>query len=219
MSRSLQMSRSLAIVSIGFALSLHTAAATSPTITTDALDAGIAEETRLGGPVTSSSSEPVTSVRVVAPPPAPEQPLSANPLWAIPLTKLSGTRDRPIFSPSRRPPPPVVAAEPSPAPPPSPRKKELEPPPLSLVGTIASDEESFGIFLDPSTKQALRLKLGEDYQGWKLRTVQGREVTVEKDQQSTVLTLPAPSAQGNNQVLLTPVNADGSSPQAAMRRR
>jgi hypothetical protein len=203
------MSRRLTIVSIGFALSLHAAAATSPTITTDALDAGIAEETRLGGPVTSSSNEPVTSVRVVAPPPAPEQPLSANPLWAIPLTKLSGTRDRPIFSPSRRPPPPVVAAEPAPAlPPPPPRKKELEPPPLSLVGTIASDEESFGIFLDPSTKQ-----------GWKLRAVQGREVTVEKDQQSTVLTLPAPSAQGNNQVLLTPVNADGSSPQAAMRRR
>jgi general secretion pathway protein N len=219
MSRSLETSRSLAIISIGFALSLHAAAATSPTITTDALDAGIAEETRLGGPVTSSTSEPVTSVRVVASPPAPEQPLSANPLWAIPLTKLSGTRDRPIFSPSRRPPPPVVAAEPAPAPLPPPRKKELEPPPLSLVGTIASDEESFGIFLDPSTKQALRLKLGEDYQGWKLRAVQGREVTMEKDQQSAVLTLPAPSAQGNNQVLLTPVNADGSSPQAAMRRR
>jgi general secretion pathway protein N len=158
-------------------------------------------------------------VRVVAPPAEPERPLSANPLWAIPLAKLSGTRDRPIFSPSRRPPPPVVAAEPAPAPPPPPRKKELEPPPLSLVGTIASDEESFGIFLDPSTKQALRLKLGEDYQGWKLRAVRSREVTVERDQQSAVLTLPAPSAQGNNQVLLTPVNADGSSPQAAMRRK
>jgi general secretion pathway protein N len=214
------MTRRFAVAFIGVALSLHAAVATSPTITTDTLDAGIAEETRLGGPVTSSSNEPVTSVRVVAPPPEPERPLSANPLWAIPLTKLSGTRDRPIFSPSRRPPPPVIAAEPASAPPPPPpRRKELEPPPLSLVGTIASDEESFGIFLDPSTKQALRLKLGEDYQGWKLRSVQGREVTVEKDQQSAVLTLPAPSAQGNNQVLLTPVNADGSSPQAAMRRR
>jgi hypothetical protein len=213
------MSRNLTIASIGFVLSLHAAVATTAAITTDALDAGIAEETRLGGPP-SSSNEPVTSVRVAAPPPAPERPLSANPLWAIPLTKLSGTRDRPLFSPSRRPPPPVVAAEPAAAPPPPPpRKKDAEPPPLSLVGTIASDEESFGIFLDQSTKQALRLKLGEDYQGWKLRAVQGREVTMEKDQQSTVLTLPAPSGQANNQVLLTPVNADGSSPQAAMRRR
>jgi hypothetical protein len=215
------MNRGLAVAVIGFALSVHADAATGPTISNDALDAGIAQETRLGGPVTSSSNEPVTSVRVVASPPEPERPLSANPLWAIPLTKLSGTRDRPIFSPSRRPPPPVVAAEPPAAPPPPPpRKKELEPPPLSLVGTIASEEESFGIFLDPSTKQALRLKLGEDYQGWKLRAVQGREVTMEKDRQSAVLKLPAPNGDGNNnQVLLTPVNADGSSPQAAMRRR
>ncbi len=63
------MSRNLIIAAIGCALSLHAAAATTPSISTDALDAGIAEETRLGSPVTSSSSEPVTSVRVVAPPP------------------------------------------------------------------------------------------------------------------------------------------------------
>jgi general secretion pathway protein N len=211
------MSRSFAIASMGFLLSLHSVVAATPAITTDTLDAGLAEETRLGGPLTSSSNEPVTSVRVVAPPPAPERPLSANPLWAIPLTKLSGTRDRPIFSPSRRP-PPVVASEPAPPPPPPP-KRQLQPPPLSLVGTIASDEEGFGIFLDQSTKQALRLKLGDEYQGWKLRMIRGREVTMEKDQQEATLTLPLPGGGANDQVVLTPVNADGSSPQAAMRRR
>ncbi len=63
---------------------------------------------------------------------------------------------------------------------------------MSLVGTIASDDESFGIFLDPSTKAALRLKVGDDYQGWKLRAIQGREVTMEKDQQAAVLSLPQP---------------------------
>lgn len=212
------MSRSFTTASVGFLLSLHSAAAATPAITTDTLDAGLAEETRLGGSRTSSSNEPVTSVRVVAPPPAPERPLSANPLWAIPLTKLSGTRDRPIFSPSRRPPPPVVATEPAPPPPPKP-KRQRQPPPLSLVGTIASDEEGFGIFLDQSTKQALRLKLGDDYQGWKLRMIRGREVTMEKDQQEATLTLPLPGGAANDQVVLTPVNADGSSPQAAMRRR
>jgi hypothetical protein len=210
------MSRSFAIAC--FVLSLHTATAATVAITSDALDAGIAEETRLGGPLTSSSSEPVTSVRVTAPSPAPERPLSDNPLWAIPLTKLSGTRDRPIFSPSRRPPPPVIAAEPAPPPPP-PRKKEMQPPPLALVGTIASEEEGCGIFLDQSTKQAIRLRLGEEFQGWKLRMIRGREVTMEKDQQEATLTLPSPGGEANNQVLLTPVNADGSSPQAAMRRR
>jgi hypothetical protein len=90
---------------------------------------------------------------------------------------------------------------------------------LSLVGTIASDGKSFGIFLDHATKQALRLKIGEDYQGWRLRSVQGREVTMEKDRQQAVLTLPTPNKQASDQVVLTPVDADGSSPQAAMRRR
>ena len=206
---------------MGFAalvLSLQVAAATTTAITTDTLDAGLAEETRLSGPATSSPAEPVTSVRI-APTPALEQPLSANPLWAIPLTKLSGTRDRPIFSPSRRPPPPVLASEPAPVlPPPPPRRKEPEAPPLSLVGTIASDEESFGIFLDHATKQALRLKVGEDYQGWKLRTIHGRQVTMEKDAQVAVLTLPPPGGQSNGEVQLIPVSINEQPPRSARNR-
>jgi general secretion pathway protein N len=87
----------------------------------------------------------------------------------------------------------VVAAAPPPsAPPPKPpRVERLQ---LSLVGTIGGDQESFGIFVDQTTKTALRLKIGEDYQGWKLRAVQGREVTLERDQQTTILSLPQPGA-------------------------
>jgi general secretion pathway protein N len=62
-----------------------------------------------------------------------------------------------------------------------------------LIGTVASDEEGFAIFLDQSTKAALRLKVGEDYQGWKLRSIQGREATLEKDQRVVPLALPQPS--------------------------
>ena len=130
-----------------------------------------------------------------APPPAPERALSPNPLWEIPLASLSITRERPIFSPSRRPPPPVVAAVPPPSPPPPPPKAARdERPQLSLVGTVAGEEESIGIFVDHMTKAALRLKIGEDYQGWKLRAVHGREVTLERDQRTTVLSLPQPGA-------------------------
>jgi hypothetical protein len=211
------MRRRLVIGFTALVLPLHIAAATTTAITTDALDAGLAEETRLSGPATSSPAEPVTSVRVT-PTPVPERPLSANPLWAIPLTKLSGTRDRPIFSPSRRPPPPLVASEPAPAPPPPPQKKEIQPPPLSLVGTIASDEEGFGIFLDHATKQALRLKIGEDYQGWKLRAIQGRQVSMEKDQQTAVLTLPLPGGESSGEVQLIPVSTNDSPPRSARVR-
>jgi hypothetical protein len=210
------MNRHLAFGFTWLMLSLPAAAAT--TATTDALDAGIAEETRLGGPAAAPATEPVTSVRVL-PPPVTEGPLSANPLWAIPLKRLSATRDRPIFSPSRRPAPPVIASEPASAPPaPPPRKKEVEPPPLSLVGTIASDEESFGIFLDHATKEALRLKVGEDYQGWKLRDIHGRQVTMEKGQQAAVLTLPPPGGHADGEVQLIPVSTNGAPANAAMNR-
>jgi general secretion pathway protein N len=183
-------------------------AARSATAPVDALDAGIADDVRLTGrPAGSSASpEPVTTVRVTVPAAEPARALSANPLWAIPLTQLSGTRDRPIFSPSRRPAPVAAAADPVPLKP-QPRKKEIEPPQLSLVGTIASGDEGFGIFIDQSTKAALRLKVGEDHQGWKLRAIRGREVTMEKDERSAVLTLPQPGGQSNGEVRLLPVSA------------
>src|SRR4029450_1088611 len=128
------------------------------------------------------------------PSPAPQRAQSANPLWAIPLGPLAGTRERPIFSPSRRPPPPPVAAvtvaPPPPPPPKSPPPERLQ---LSLVGTIvADDDQSFGIFLDQTTRTSLRLKIGEDHLGWKLRSIHGRDVTFERDRQTTILSLPQP---------------------------
>jgi hypothetical protein len=195
-------------------LSFDAAGAMTSAVSGDALDAGLSDDTQVAGsPAVTAAplTPPVTTVRVVAPPtgPAPERVQSANPLWAIPLAQLSATRERPIFSPSRRPPPSAVAAEPAIVKAPVVRKKEPEAPQLVLVGTIASEEEGFGIFLDQSTKGALRLKLGEDYQGWKLQAIRGREVTMEKDQQAAVLTLPQPgAAHPGGDVRLLPVSAE-----------
>jgi hypothetical protein len=149
--------------------------------------------------VPSNRSEPTIAVVEVTIPLAPgtpeasasERPLSANPLWAMPLKQFTITRERPLFLPSRRPP----------TPPPSPvtvakvvvpKPKEPEQPQLSLVGTIASDEDKFGIFVDQSSKAVLRLRVGEDFQGWKLRSVNGREVILERDQLTSALSLPEP---------------------------
>jgi general secretion pathway protein N len=136
-------------------------------------------------------------IRPLVPPQvAAERAISANPLWAIPLTTLSNTRERPIFSPSRRPPPPrevPVAVVRAPPPPKSPR---IEQPQLSLVGTVIGGDQSFGIFIDQATKTALRLRLGDEYQGWHLQSVQGRDVSLERDQQKIVLSLPAPGVEG-----------------------
>jgi general secretion pathway protein N len=124
-----------------------------------------------------------------------EQTPSGNPLWAIPLKELSATRERPIFSPSRRRPPPAVVAAPYiPAPTVS---KPMEPERLrlSLVGTIAGEREGFGIFLDQVTNKVIRLKMGQGHQGWILRRVLRREVALQKDQETTLLALPAANAE------------------------
>jgi len=213
-----QVIRGFAIAIVLLAVLLHAAVATTAAISGDALDADLSDGARAEGPPASppDPAEPVTTVRVAAPQAAPERTLSANPLWGIPLTQLSVTRDRPIFSPSRRPPPPAVAEQAPIRPPPPSRKKEITPPQLSLVGTIASDDESFGIFLDQSTKAALRLRVGDDYQGWRLRAIKGREVTIEKDQQGAVLTLPEPGEASSGEIRLIPMTAS-KMPEARQR--
>jgi len=125
-------------------------------------------------------------------PTSPGRTLSPNPLWEIPLKSLSSTRERPIFTPSRRPPPPAVAAPVLQDRSPPPKPPRIERPELSLVGTVAGEEQSIGIFIEQTTKAPLRLKIGEDYKGWKLRGVRAREVTLERDARAEILTLPHP---------------------------
>ena len=185
----------LAIGIVVLALSSHGVAA----LTFDATGELPDDARPVGLPAASQFSEtPAAPAQAVGAPLAPIEARARsanNPLWAISLTALSGTRERPIFSSSRRPPAPAVALAPVVKPVAvAPKPKDPERPKLSLVGTIASGHERFGIFLDQSTKAALRLKMGDDYQGWTLRLVQGREATLEKDQQAVILALPEPGA-------------------------
>ena len=134
-----------------------------------------------------------------APDPAKAPPVvhAGNPLWAVPLSSLTATRERPIFSQSRRPPPvpvaaaPVVQARPAPPPPPP---REPERPRLSLVGTVGG-EEGIAVFVDQATQAIVRLRTGEGHDGWVLRTVGGREVTLQNDRDTAVLTLPKPDGR------------------------
>jgi len=123
-----------------------------------------------------------------AEPPAP----AANPLSKLPLTELSNTRERPIFSASRRPPikptyvAPVTVRLPV-------RPPELERPAVSLVGTVIGSDVHIGVFLETATKDVVRLRVGEDHQGWVLRLIAAGEVTLVKDSGlAVVLNLPSP---------------------------
>jgi general secretion pathway protein N len=123
---------------------------------------------------------------------APEP--SGNPLWAIPLSSLTATRDRPLFTPSRRAPAPAVVGPVAAAPPPP-----AAPPPagpegsqLVLIGAIEGRTEGFAVFLDQATNNVIRLRTGQDHAGWVLRSVKGREATLEKDRRTETLALPTP---------------------------
>jgi len=128
----------------------------------------------------------------------------ANPVLAIPLSQLSMTRDRPIFSASRRPPAPpalpVVAKPVEPA-----KPTHLETPPFVLVGTVAGEDSGIAVFVEQSTENSIRLRLNESHQGWTLRSIKGREVTLLKDQKSSVLALAPPGG-----------NSEPARPQAAL---
>ena len=117
---------------------------------------------------------------------------SGNAVLSVPLSKLTMTRDRPIFSASRRPPPPPAAPVVArPVEPPKPVEKEQQPP-LILVGTVAGEDSGIAVFVEQATDNVVRLRMNESYKGWTLRSIQGREVTLLNDPKSSVLALAPP---------------------------
>jgi hypothetical protein len=117
---------------------------------------------------------------------------AGNAVSAIPLSKLSMTRDRPIFSPSRRPPsPPAQQVIAKPMELPKPVEKEQQPP-LILVGTVAGEGSGIAVFVEQATENAIKLRVNESYKGWTLHSIQGREVTLQNDRKSSVLALAPP---------------------------
>lgn len=134
-----------------------------------------------------------------APAAAPERRFlrGGNPLWTVPLSGLSATRERPIFSASRRlQTPPAIFAAPA-LPKPVAKAQVPDRPPLTLVGTIIGrhstklDPMKIGIFLEEGTGKAVRMAIGEERGGWILRSVSIRDAGFESaDQVATLLLRP-----------------------------
>jgi general secretion pathway protein N len=118
---------------------------------------------------------------------------AGNPLWTIPLSALTATRDRPLFSASRRPP---VAVVPIVAPPPQKREAPSPPPPerpsLTLMGTIVSSEASVALLQTSNADAFSRLRVGDQNGGWRVQGIDLRSIIVEKGAESVRLGLPKP---------------------------
>ncbi len=169
-------------------------AATPPSATDPGLESTPLDMARHAMPPPEEVSAPAAGKPAAASSkPAAPPAVSANPLWAVPLSSLTATRERPLFSPSRRPPAPAVASAPAlapvrpPPPPPVPQH-----PNLTLVGTVAGSSESIAVFLDSATHAAVRLRTGEGHNGWVLESVGGRTATLRKNETSETLELPRP---------------------------
>ncbi|WP_426418694.1 hypothetical protein [Bradyrhizobium genosp. A] len=133
------------------------------------------------------------AVPAVAAAQSTERITSGNPLWSIPMARLSATRDQPLFAPSRRPAPrPELLARSAPAPVAAPPRQEPEKPQLTLLGTVAGSSERIGLFIDSTSKAVLRLKRGQNHQGWTLHDVRPRQVELAKGLDNTVLDMPPP---------------------------
>lgn len=119
---------------------------------------------------------------------------TGNPLWSVPLSVLTATQERPIFSASRRPPQRAVVASPveqvsAPA---AQKGSEPEHPPLALIGAVVGDSDAIAVFVDRASQKIVRLRQGDAHAGWVLSSVLRREVTLKKADKTEVLVLPRP---------------------------
>jgi general secretion pathway protein N len=117
---------------------------------------------------------------------------NGNPLWSIPLSILKATQERPIFSASRRPPQravvaPVLVSTPAPA-----KAAAPERPTLALIGAVVGESDAIAVFLDRTDQKIVRLRQGESHGGWLLSSIQRREVTLKKADQTEVVVLQSP---------------------------
>lgn len=131
-----------------------------------------------------------------------------NPLWSVPLSGLTATQERPIFSASRRPVQRTVVApfEEQPNMPAPIKAAEPEQSSLALIGAVVGDSDAIAIFFDRSSQKVVRLRQGDTHSGWELSLVQAREVTLKKADRTEILglksgeaappVLPVPTAIG-----------------------
>lgn len=128
---------------------------------------------------------PIARPAPVASKPAPR----GNPLWSVPLSALTVTQERPIFSATRRPPPRAVAAAPVEEVHVRPPKPVEAPPPLVLVGAVVGEGDAIAILVNRTDQKIVRMRQGESLGGWSLTSVQPREVTFKQGDRSEVLAL------------------------------
>ena len=116
--------------------------------------------------------------------------VSGNPVAEVPLDRLSDTRNRPLFSPSRRPPaPPAPAATAAPAeraPQPLPL---LSPPGVALFGIVVGAQGARAFIATGTAGQIIGVRPGDDVSGWTVTAITQRDLVLSRAERSATFTL------------------------------
>jgi hypothetical protein len=122
-------------------------------------------------------STPVLGIDATAQAPVGPFAVLSNPIVAQSIDSLSATRERPLFSPTRRPPVrPAAAPAPlvrraDPAPPPS-------PPGVVLLGVVIGADTARAFVRSEPPDKTLRVGIGDDIGGWKVSQIERRELVL-----------------------------------------
>jgi general secretion pathway protein N len=122
---------------------------------------------------------------------APAFAAPRNPLDALRLKNLTATRARPLFAPSRRPPapPPAQLAAPLDPEPVLTQAAPPAPPPFELIGAAVGEGVSYVLLRQRATSKVMRLRPGDDAEGWRVGAIGIRSVVLERDGRSDALAL------------------------------
>jgi len=119
-----------------------------------------------------------------------------NPLDALRLEDLAVTRERPLFRATRRPPLAAPVATPAAEPPPAVEQTAaLEPPPFDLIGAVVGNDTAIALLRNKSSREVVRMRMGDEAEGWRVTTIGSRTVALERDGRTQSLALSAPSAE------------------------
>jgi type II secretory pathway component PulC len=108
-----------------------------------------------------------------------------------PLPELRATRERPLFSPSRRP-----EAEAAPAPDAGPVEESPDSLPFELTGVVMGTDVAIAILRNRDTQETVQLRRGETLEAWSIEEIAARHVVLRQEDRQVRLELFPAKAEG-----------------------
>lgn len=114
-----------------------------------------------------------------------------NPLDALRLPDLMITRERPLFTPSRRAyvSLPLDVQAPPLLPPVEAKAVSFDPPPLDLIGTAVGDGLSYALIRNRGNAIVVRVRPGDEAEGWQVRVIRVRSILLQREGHEKALEL------------------------------